>query len=128
MLNRLPLDVKRPEHRIMIEVRSPLEIKAEPNGGWDLMFWVLDAFNYATPFRTMLAEIAQALGQDAQSDLQLPAYEEDEDFIEGTLQFGAVSLQVYYEHSLSYLSLASDSEAVLRDAARRIQPHIFLIS
>ena len=94
MLNRLSFDVKRPEHRIMIEVRSPLEIEADPEGGWQLIFWVLDAFNYMTPFRTMLAEIARALGQDAQTDLQLPAYEENEDFIAGTLRFGAVLLQV----------------------------------
>lgn len=57
----------------------------------------------------------------------LPAQEENEDFVEGTLQFSAVPLHVYYEHSLSYLTLTSDSEAVLRDAMQRIQPHIALI-
>ena len=91
------------------------------------MFWVLDAFDYATPFRAMLAEIAGALGQDAKIDLQLPAYEADEDFIEGILQFGVVPLRIYYEHSLSYLTLMSDNEPALRDAAARIQPHIALI-
>lgn len=111
----------------MIEVRAPLEIKADPQDGWQLMFWVLDAFNYTTPFRAILADIAGALEQDAATDLQLPVWEANEDFIEGTLQFGAVPLRVYYEHSLSYLALMSDNETALRDAAARIQPHVALI-
>jgi hypothetical protein len=111
----------------MIEVRSPLEMRADPKDGWQLTFWILDAFNYTTPFRTILADIAEALGQDPQTDLHLPAYEAYEDFIEGTLQFGTAPLRIYYEHSLSYLSLMCDSEAVLRNAAERIQPHIALV-
>ena len=76
----------------------------------------------------MLADIANALGQDAKTDLQLPVWEADEDFIDGTLQFGAVPLRIYYEHSLSYLTLMSDNEPALRDVAARIQPHVALIS
>ncbi|MBC7497269.1 MAG: hypothetical protein H7243_08930 [Sphingomonadaceae bacterium] len=79
----------------MIEVRSPLEIRADPHSGWQLTFWVLDAFNDATPFRTMLADIASALGQDAKTDLLLPAYEAGEDFVEGSLKFGGVPLRTY---------------------------------
>ncbi len=75
----------------------------------------------------MLADIAGALGQDATTDLQLPAYEANEDFIEGALQFGAVPLRIYYEHSLSYLTLMSDNEPALRDAAARIQPNVAII-
>lgn len=111
----------------MISVRSPLEIEADPHGGWQLTFWVLDAFNFTTPFRAMLGDIADALGQDPQNDLQLPAYEADEDFVEGTLQFGAVPLRVYYEHSLSYMTLTSDNEAPLRDAADRIQSRVAFV-
>lgn len=111
----------------MIQIRAPMEITAGPQGGWQLVFWVLDAFNYTTPFRAMLADIADALGQDPRKDLQLPAYEADEDFVEGTLQFGAVLLRVYYEHSLSYLTLASDIEAPVRDAAHRIHSRIAII-
>jgi hypothetical protein len=44
-----------------------------------------------------------------------------EDFVEGTLRFGSTSLRVYYEHSLSYLALMSDSEGTLQDVADRIQ-------
>ena len=76
----------------------------------------------------MLADIAGALGQDAKTDLQLPAHEANEDFIEGTLQFGTVPLRIYFEYSLSYLALMSDNEPALRDAAARIQPHVALIS
>ncbi|VIO74375.1 hypothetical protein CI41S_43920 [Bradyrhizobium ivorense] len=46
------------------------------------------------------------------------------DFVEGTLQFGDVRLRVYYEHSLSYLALASENEAKLRQAAARIQEYV----
>lgn len=111
----------------MIELRAPLEIQAGADGGWELVFWVLDAFDDTTPFRAMLAEIALALGQDAQTDLHLPGHEPNEDFITGTLRFGEVALRVYYEHSLSYLSLMSEDEAVLREAARRIEPHVAIV-
>ena len=60
-------------------------------------------------------EIAEALGLDARSDLTLPVYDEHEDFVEGTLRFGAVTLQIYYEYSLSYLALMSDDRRVLGD-------------
>ncbi|MGR4893041.1 hypothetical protein ACIPPQ_18565 [Sphingopyxis sp. LARHCG72] len=111
----------------MIQVRSPLEIKVDPEGGWQLMFWVLDSFNYATPFRNMLADIADGLGQNPDSDLQLPLYEMNEDFVEGTLRFGDTHLRIYYEHSLSYLSLMSDNESVLRDIVARIQSRITIV-
>jgi hypothetical protein len=127
-LNQLSLHKGSAEYGAMIELRSPLKIVADPQGGWQLTFWVLDAFNYTTPFRTMLADIAGALGQDAKTDLQLPTYEANEDFIEGTLQFGTVPLRIYFEHSLSYLTLTSDNEPALQDAAARIQPHVALIA
>ena len=60
--------------RSMIEVRAPLEIKAEPQGGWELVFWVLDSFNYKTPFRAMLVEIAEALAQHPIRSVSLPEY------------------------------------------------------
>lgn len=68
----------------------------------------------------MLVDIVDALGQDPQNDLQIPAYEIYEDFVEGTLQFGAALLRVYYEHSLSYLAIMSDNEAALRDLVNRV--------
>lgn len=111
----------------MIEVRTPLEIKPDPQDGWQLIFWVLDSFNYATPFRAMLVEIAETLGVDASGGLSLPDYVADEDFVEGTLMFHDASLRVYYEHSLSYLTLATDDRKLLTTAAERIQPRIALL-
>jgi hypothetical protein len=111
----------------MIEVREHPEIEPHPSDGWQLMFWVLDAFNYATPFRAMLAEIAHALGRDPQNDLRLPAFEASEDFVEGSLAFGTKSLGIYYEYSLSYLSLTHDDEAILREVADRVRSRIRIV-
>ncbi|WP_353465018.1 hypothetical protein [Sphingomonas faeni] len=111
----------------MIEVRAPLEIKVDPQGGWELAFWVLDSFNYATPFRAMLIEIAEALAQHPIRSVSLPDYIVDEDFVEGTLLFNGSSLRVYYEHALSYLTLANDDRGVLTIVAQRVQSRIALI-
>lgn len=111
----------------MIEVRAPLEIKAVPQGGWELVFWVLDSFNYETPFRAMLVEIAEALAQNPIRSVSLPEYVADEDFVEGTLLFDEASMRVYYEHALSYLTLANNDREVLATVAQRVQPRIALI-
>lgn len=111
----------------MIEVRSPLQIEAAPNGGWQLTFWVLDAFNYDTPFRAMLRKIADALGRSPDTDLLLPVAETGEDFVEGTLQIEGGELGVYFEHSLSYLMLTSDDVAALREAMECVRPHLRII-
>jgi hypothetical protein len=96
-------------------------IEPDPQGGWQLVLSVGDPFDYTTPFRALLGDVAEALGRDRQADLDLPPYEMGEDFVEGTLRFGSTSLRVYYEHSLSYLALMSDSEGTLQDVADRIQ-------
>ena len=113
--------------RLMIEVGAPLEIKANPEGGWELVFWVMDSFNYTTPFRAMLVEIAEALGQHPIRSLSLPSYIADEDFIEGNLLFDGASLRVYYEHVLSYLTLANADRDVLATVAQRVQPQIAMV-
>jgi immunity protein 50 of polymorphic toxin system len=104
----------------MINLRSPLKIEPDTQGRWQLILCAGNAFDYTTPFRALLGDIAEALGQDSQNDLQLPPYEEGEDFVEGTLRFGSTTLRIYYEHSLSYLALTSDSEGTLRNVADRI--------
>ena len=53
--------------------------------------------------------------------IQLPEYEANEDFVEGTLRFGDEVLRIYYEHSLSYLSLSTDRCEVLCDVAARLE-------
>jgi hypothetical protein len=69
----------------------------------------------------MLAEMAKALTQHYPSNLKLPVYEEEEDFFEGTFQFGSTTVRIWYEHSLSYLSLMSDSSHALQDVAAWLQ-------
>ena len=108
----------------MIEVHTPLAVKPDLQDGWKLILWAGQAFDYDTPFRAMLAEVAHALGQDHANDLHLPAYEPNEDFISGTLQFGSGQLHVYYEHSLGYLALMNESDTVLRDVADRLRDSI----
>jgi hypothetical protein len=110
-----------PQSSEMIDLHSPFEIEPDPHGGWQLVYWSGDTFDYTTPFRALLGDIAEALGQDRQNDLQLPQYEIGEDFVEGMLRLGSTVLRIYYEHSLGYLALMSDSEATLRDVADRIQ-------
>ncbi|GLK42537.1 hypothetical protein [Novosphingobium resinovorum] len=110
--------------RLMIKVEAPLEITPNPQGGWTLVFWVLDNFNYKAPFRAMLVEIAEALGQNPARSLSLPDYIEDEDFVEGTLLFEGASLRVYYEHGLSYMTLANTDYDLLMMVAQRVQPRI----
>ena len=71
--------------------------------------------------------MAKALSQHYPSDLKLRVYEEEEDFIEGTLQFGSTTVRICYEHSLGYLALMSDSEHTLRDLAARLQPSVIVV-
>lgn len=111
----------------MIEVKASLEIKSDTQGGFELMFWVCDSFNYTTPFRAMLVEIAEVLGRDPSVDLSLPPYLADEDFVEGTLTLQEGALRVYYEYALSYLSLGGGDWEVLKAVAERLQPHIALV-
>ena len=107
----------------MLTVRHPPpRIEREADRGWQIVFWMGDAFDYSTPFREALAEIAGVLGQSASVALDLPPYFANEDFVEGVLTFGATSLKVYYEYSLGYLSLMSPDRAVLEDVAARVLP------
>jgi hypothetical protein len=108
----------------MIEVHSQPVIEREAQGGWRLTFWMGEAFNYTTPFRKALNDMAEALSRGNASSIELPGYEADEDFVEGTLEFGGEVLRVYYEHALSYLSLSTDSYEILCDVAARLQSSV----
>jgi hypothetical protein len=85
--------------RIMIEVCCRPTIEPHAQGGWELVLWTGEPFDYSTPFGKMLAGIAGVLSQDAPSSIELPVCEDHEDF--GTLQFGDETIRTYYEHSLS---------------------------
>jgi hypothetical protein len=108
----------------MIEIRCRSTIKLDARGRSDLVLWAGEPFDYSTPFREMLAAIAEILSQEAPTSIELPAYEDYEDFVEGRLQFGDETIRTYYEHSLSYLVLMSDSADTLRRVADRFAPLI----
>jgi hypothetical protein len=110
--------------RIMIEVCCRPTIEPHAQGGWELVLWTGEPFDYSTPFRKMLAGIAGVLSQDAPSSIELPVCEDHEDFVEGTLQFGDETIRTYCEHSLSYLILMSDSANTPRKIADRLAPLI----
>ena len=108
----------------MIEVHSQPVIVRKPQGGWQLTFWMGEAFDYTTPFRKALNDMTETLSRGKASSVQLPEYEVAEDFVEGTLQFGGELLRVYYEHSVSYLSLSTGSYEILCDVAARLQSSV----
>jgi hypothetical protein len=93
----------------MIAVRQPLRIEES-----ELTFWMGDAFDYTTPFREALQQIADRLSASAPCILSLPPREDPEDFIQGTLEWDGLRFGVYFEHSLGYLSLMSDSVSLKR--------------
>lgn len=111
----------------MIEVQCRPAIERHRKGGWELVLWTGNAFDYSTPFREMLSEIAALLNREAPTSLALPEYETFEDEVEGELQFGGQKIRIYYEHSLSYLALISDSEPMLHKIAGLLQPLLKLV-
>ena len=106
----------------MIKVYAQPAIEPHRKRGWELVLWTGNAFDHSTPFREMLTDIAAALSKDAPTSVELPGYEAMEDDVEGVLRFGQESVGIYYEHSLSYLSLISDSPKTLNKICDRLQP------
>jgi hypothetical protein len=74
----------------------------------------------------MLADIASVLNDEAPTSIELPGYDAGEDRVEGVLHFGDEQVGIYYEHSLSYLSLMSDDATTLNMIADRLQPLVAL--
>jgi hypothetical protein len=114
------------EHCAMIKVHSRPVIEPHRKRGWELVLWTGDAFDYSTPFRDMLSDIAAILSQEAPTSVELPGYVAREDDVEGVLHFGNDKIGVYYEHSLSYLSLMSNSATTLTAIAERLRPLVTL--
>jgi hypothetical protein len=81
--------------------------------GWWLIFWVGDAFDYSIPFRAILQEMVARLSVSVDCTLHIPAHYEYEDFVEGKLDWGAHSFDLYYEHSLGFLELKSSDKRAL---------------
>jgi hypothetical protein len=109
-------------------LHSPPELVPDPQHGWQMTFWLGDAFDYSTPFRAIVREIVAILEQTAPVVIDLPLYHPDEDFVEGSLIFGDTSLRVYYEYSLGYLSITSASHAALKSVASRVLPSVRLVN
>jgi hypothetical protein len=64
----------------------------------------------------------------APTEVELPDYEDHEDFVRGTLRFGETALPTYYEHALGYLALTSDTAEMLEDLAERLRSHVEVTS
>ena len=114
------------ECRTMIKVYAQPAVEPHRKSGWELVLWTGNAFDHSTPFRDMLTDIATALNQDAPTSIELPGYRAMEDDVEGVLRFGDEHIGIYYEHSLSYLSLISESAKTLNKIADRLQPLVAL--
>ena len=109
----------------MIELNSFPSIEANPDGP-QLVLWMGEPFDFSTPFRPALAEIVEALGPETIQSLQVPPPEQGEDFIEGSFRFDGKPIEVYWEHSLSYLSLKPSDMATLHKIADRIRPLVVI--
>ena len=67
------------------------------------------AFNFNFPFRPLLSFIADCLREEnVNVEVNLPDYFEFEDFVEGRITVGGREVAIYFEHSLCYISLASN--------------------
>jgi len=125
--NQTP-ETRRRYRLCMIRLCAPPVIEHDPRRGWQLVLWAGDAFDYSTPFRAMLAEMASVLADTAPTRLELPDYEDHEDFVRGTLRFGDQTLPTYYEHSLGYLAFTSNNVNTLQDIAERLRSHLVVTS
>ncbi len=120
------LEMPRRKRRAVIKVASRPVIEPHHKSGWELVLWTGNAFDRSTPFREMLADIASVLNDETPTSVGLPAYDAGEDKVEGVLHFGDEQVGIYYEHSLSYLSLMSDDASTLNVIADRLQPLVAL--
>jgi hypothetical protein len=118
-------DAKREAHQSpVLTVHSPPLIEADPQNGWQLTFWLGEAFDFEIPFREALSTILRILQRSCPVTLDLPPFTPGENFVEGELTCGGRTVKVYYEHSLGYLSLMSQSRDALEDVAVRVLPFV----
>ena len=105
----------------VIELTLPIGIEVDPHGGGQLVLWTGKAFDFSTPFRRALTEIVETLGPESTRTLQIPPAEDREDFVEGSFRFNDGTVEVYWEHSLSYMSLKTGDLDALHEIVRRIR-------
>ncbi len=108
----------------MLKVHSRPIIKPDPQHGWQLVFWLGQAFDCDTPFRDALDEVVSILQPSENVELELPPYAPDEDFVEGSMHVGTVTLKTYYEYSLGLLSLMSGDRGALESVAAKVLPFV----
>lgn len=106
----------------MLKVHSPPLIVPDAQRGWQMVFWLGKAFDYDTPFRAALGEMVESLQATETVRLELPLYTPDEDFVEGSLVVGTVTLKTYYEYSLGYLALMSADKEALEAVTTKVLP------
>jgi hypothetical protein len=102
----------------MISLLQPLELEYK-NGTAGLMLWLCEALDTNYSFRSVLAEIENALGGAAFAAYKLPPEIPNEDFIDGSLDWGGRTYSIYFERMLGYMQFSSSSLShveALRDA------------
>jgi hypothetical protein len=93
-----------------------------------MIFWLGKAFDYDTPFRAALGEMVEILQASETVRLDLPPHAPDEDFVEGRLVVGTVTVKTYYEHSLGHLALMSADREALDAVTTKVLPLVCISS
>lgn len=106
----------------MLKVHSPPRIEPDPQHGWQMVFWLGKEFDYDTPFRAALVEMVELLQASEIVRLDLPSHAPNEDFVEGSLVVGTVTLKTYYEYSLGYLALMNADRNALEAVTAKVLP------
>jgi len=104
----------------MIGLLSAPSLKLE-GAAWALVLCYCDPFDRTRSFRDLLAEVCNILKEERLLRLSLPTETEGEDFVEGTLSWGDVAYDSYFEYSLGYLQLSGASEQAMRKLAAALE-------
>ena len=85
-----------------------------------------DLFDYRYPFREIL-KVMQCHIENAYGfcNVDISAYEEDEDFVSFMLKMNDFDLEGYYEHSLSYLDIYSSNIPILKSLSKVLNGIMF---
>ena len=77
---------------------------------FEICYYFNAPFDFNFPFRPLMDFIAGCLKQaDVTVEISLPHYMEFEDFVTGSLTVDGRQVGIYFEHSLCYVSFASNS-------------------
>jgi hypothetical protein len=93
---------------------SEPQLKLE-GSAWTLLLWVCDPFDDQYSFREFFVAIVAVLQQVHDAKLTLPPEKLREDFVDGTLRWGTLVYDVYFERSLGYVQFSNASEPNTRE-------------